>query len=171
MTRMDELKKTFFVESNEQLETMETGLTDLREGSGSNDTINAVFRAVHSIKGGAGIFGYERLVEFSHVFENVLDAIRHGNLAASPDAIDVLFAASDMLTDLVESARSDVDLPSNYEADCRTVLERVMGHSPADVTSAVEFAPLADFDGIDFTPVRADNFDSEGENTTEQTIV
>jgi chemotaxis protein histidine kinase CheA len=170
MARMDELKKTFFAESNEQLEAMETGLTDLREGSGSNDTINAVFRAVHSIKGGAGIFGYERLVEFSHVFENVLDAIRHGNLAASPDAIDVLFAAGDMLTDLVESARSDVDLPSNYEADCRTVLERVMGHSPADVTSAVEFAPLADFDGIDFTPVRADNFDSEGENTTEQTI-
>ena len=47
---------------------MEAGLTDLREGSGSDDTINAVFRAVHSIKGGAGIFGYERLVEFSHVF-------------------------------------------------------------------------------------------------------
>jgi len=116
MARMDELKKTFFVESIEQLEAMETGLTDLREGSGSDSTINAVFRAVHSIKGGAGIFGYERLVEFAHVFETALDAIRHGRLAAAPDVIDVLFSANAGLTVLVESARSDVDLPSHYEA-------------------------------------------------------
>jgi chemotaxis protein histidine kinase CheA len=167
MARMDELKKTFFVESIEQLEAMETGLTDLREGSGSDSTINAVFRAVHSIKGGAGIFGYERLVEFAHVFETVLDAIRHGSLAAAPDVIDVLFSANDVLTDLVESARSDVDLPSNYEADCRTQLERMMGNSPAVDDAAT--AP-ADFDGIDFTPVRAEDFDAQGENPAEQLI-
>jgi len=170
MTRMDELKKTFFVESNEQLEAMETGLTDLREGSGSDDTINAVFRAVHSIKGGAGIFGYERLVEFSHVFETVLDAIRHGSLAAAPDVIDVLFAANDMLTDLVESARSDVNLPLDYEADCRVFLERLTGKSPAIGAGAgeAEMAAPADFDGIDFTPVRAEDFNAQDENLPEQ---
>jgi chemotaxis protein histidine kinase CheA len=164
MARMDELKKTFFVESIEQLEAMETGLTDLREGGGSEDTINAVFRAVHSIKGGAGIFGYERLVEFSHVFETVLDAIRRGSLIAAPVVIDVLFSANDMLTDLVESARSDVNLPPNYEADCRTLLERIMGNSPATEETA---AAPADFDGIDFTPVRAEDFDAHGENPPE----
>jgi chemotaxis protein histidine kinase CheA len=54
------------------------------------------------------------------VFETVLDAIRHGSLAA-PDVIDVLFSSTDLLSDLLESARSDVR-PENYEADGRTAL-------------------------------------------------
>ena len=167
MSRMDELKKTFFEECNEQLEAMETGLTDLREGGGSEDTINAVFRAVHSIKGGAGIFGFERLVEFAHVFETVLDAIRHGSLAAAPDVIDVLFTANDLLADLVESARSEVTLPANYENECRGALEQLIGKA----TSAgnEEAAAPADFEGIDFTPMRVEGFDTPGDSPGERT--
>ena len=171
MSRMDELKKTFFEESAEQLEAMETGLTDLREDSSSDDTINAVFRAVHSIKGGAGIFGFERLVEFAHVFETVLDAIRHGSLAAAPDIIDVLFTANDLLADLVESARSEVDLPASHESDSRTALEQLINKGSAGSSSEeneTEAAP-ADFDGFDFTPVRVDSFDTPEGNLAERT--
>jgi len=81
MASLDELKRTFFDECGELLQDMETGLTDLQDGSGSEDTVHAVFRAVHSIKGGAGIFGFEGLVEFAHVFETVLDSVRHAFVA------------------------------------------------------------------------------------------
>ena len=83
MASLDQLKQTFFEECSEALQQIEVGLTDLREGSGSDDTINAVFRSVHSVKGGAGIFGFEDLVGFAHVFETVLDAMRSGQMAAS----------------------------------------------------------------------------------------
>ena len=81
MATMDELKRTFFDECSELLQEIESGLTDMREGSGTDDTVHAVFRAVHSVKGGAGIFGFEMLVEFAHVLETVLDELRRESLS------------------------------------------------------------------------------------------
>jgi two-component system, chemotaxis family, sensor kinase CheA len=150
---MDELKNTFFEESAEQLESMDTGLTDLREGSGSDDTINAVFRAVHSVKGGAGMFGFERLVGFAHVFESLLDEIRHNKIAATPEVIDVLFTSSDVLADLVESARSEVELPASYEDESKNALQQFLGKGEGAGSNDAE---PADFDGIDFMPVQVD---------------
>ncbi len=88
MASLDQLKQTFFDECSEALQQIETGLSDIREGTATDDTINAVFRSVHSVKGGAGIFGFEGLVKFAHVFETVLDAMRGGKLPSSPDIVD-----------------------------------------------------------------------------------
>src|SRR5215475_1643918 len=101
MTSLDQLKLTFFDECGEAMQDIETGLTELREGGASDDTVNAVFRAVHSVKGGAGIFGFEALVRFAHVFETVLDSVRHGTLNQTPEVFTVLLMSSDMLSDLV----------------------------------------------------------------------
>src|SRR5882757_5098018 len=98
---LDQLKQTFFDECAEAMQLMEVGLTEAREGTGTDDTINGVFRAVHSVKGGAGIFGFEDLVNFAHVFETVLDALRAGKLAVTPEVIDILLPAGDVLSDLV----------------------------------------------------------------------
>ena len=81
MANWDDLKQTFFEETEEGLEAIDAGLTDIRDGAESDDTVNAVFRAIHSAKGGAGVFGFEALVRFAHVFETVLDAVRHGTLS------------------------------------------------------------------------------------------
>ena len=62
MASLDQLKGTFFDECSEALQQIELGLSDLREGTASDDTINALFRSVHSVKGGAGIFGFDNLV-------------------------------------------------------------------------------------------------------------
>src|SRR5919108_2440948 len=99
MASLEELKRTFFDECSELLQEMETGLTDLQEGSGSEDTVHAVFRAVHSIKGGAGIFGFDALVEFAHVFETVLDQVRNDALSPTTNVVDVLINSSDVLCD------------------------------------------------------------------------
>src|SRR2546430_11004078 len=157
MASLDELKRTFFDECGELLQDMETGLTDLQDGSGSEDTVHAVFRAVHSIKGGAGIFGFEALVEFAHVFETVLDSVRHGTLNQTPEVFTVLLMSSDMLSDLVSMSRSGEAIPADHAAECRHALEQLMGKGNPGSNGAED---AGDFAGLDFKPVRAGDDDA-----------
>jgi two-component system chemotaxis sensor kinase CheA len=158
MASLDQLKQTFFDECTELLQDIEVGLTEMRESGASDETINAVFRAVHSVKGGAGIFGFEALVEFAHVFETVLDAVRHGDLGATSDVIDVLLPASDVLSDLVAMSRSGDAIPTGYGHECRSALEQLIKKEGAGEAEDDGPAP-ADFDDLDFVPVRFDAFD------------
>jgi two-component system chemotaxis sensor kinase CheA len=156
MSSLDQLKNTFFDECSEALQQIEGGLTDLRQGHGSDDTINAVFRSVHSVKGGAGIFGFDSLVGFAHVFETVLDAMRSGTLAPSAEIVDVLLPANDVLTDLIAMSRAGEAIPANYGQESRSALEQLLGRTESD--GPEEPAP-ADFEGLDFTPVMFNQMD------------
>jgi two-component system chemotaxis sensor kinase CheA len=160
MSSFEQLKHTFFDECSDLLQQVEQGLTDIREQNSSDDTVNAVFRAVHSIKGGAGIFGFDSLVGFAHVFETVLDAIRSDRLAISSDNIDTLLTAGDVLSDLVTMSRAGETPAADYGRDCRTALEALMGIDSSEEGGA----PGEDFADIDFTPVRfdADEDDDQG---------
>jgi two-component system chemotaxis sensor kinase CheA len=166
MANWDELRQTFFEETNEGLEAIDAGLADMREGAESEDTVNAVFRAIHSIKGGAGVFGFEALVNFAHVFETVLDAIRQGALSAGSETLAVLFTAGDLLADLVGMARAGQEVPPGYGDECRAALEGLIG---AD-DKAAEGDAAADFEGFDFCPVRADSFDDSADGGGERTF-
>ncbi len=103
---MEAIKATFFQECEELLADLENGLLALQDGTPGEDTVNAVFRAVHSIKGGAGAFGFEALVRFSHVFETLMDDVRSAKIAQTPPLMSALLRAADILADLVEAARS-----------------------------------------------------------------
>jgi two-component system chemotaxis sensor kinase CheA len=105
MDPMQAIRDTFFQECEEQLGELETGLLAMESGSADNETVNAVFRAVHSIKGGAGAFKLDRLVKFAHVFETTLDRIRNSQLAASPAVMKTMLRAADVLADLVAVSR------------------------------------------------------------------
>src|SRR3954466_15393628 len=129
MSSFDDLKVTFFDEANEGLVALEAGLTELQEGTGSDDTVNAIFRAVHSIKGGAGVFGFTELIGFAHVFETVLDAIRMGSLSTAPEVLDVLLRANDTLTDLVGMVRTGKDIDPNFGSAARAALQELIGSS------------------------------------------
>ena len=96
---------TFFEECEELLEAMDAGLAAIEEGDQDPETVNAVFRAVHSIKGGAGAFGLDDLVAFAHNFETVFDDVRSNKLELDEKLIQLLFRASDHLSDLVTCAR------------------------------------------------------------------
>jgi len=102
---MAAVKQTFFQECEEQLAELETGLLAMERGEAESDTVNAVFRAVHSIKGGAGAFSLEDLVQFAHVFETTLDHVRNGALEPTADVMGVMLRAADLLADLVAAAR------------------------------------------------------------------
>src|SRR6201995_1770296 len=99
------IRETFFQECEEQLAELESGLLAMEAGDTDPETINAVFRAVHSIKGGAGAFSLEALIRFAHVFETAMDEMRSGRLAPAPDVLKVLLRAADILADLVRPAR------------------------------------------------------------------
>jgi two-component system chemotaxis sensor kinase CheA len=105
MDPMAEIKATFFQECEEQLGELEIGLLAMEAGDNDSETVNAVFRAVHSVKGGAGAFGLDDLVRFAHVFETTMDEVRTGRLAPTPDVVKPLLRAADVLADLVRAAR------------------------------------------------------------------
>jgi two-component system chemotaxis sensor kinase CheA len=155
---LEQLKLTFFEECSEALQQIEAGLTEMQDGTSTGDTINAIFRSVHSVKGGAGIFGFEDLVNFAHVLETVLDTMRNGKLSATHEIMDVLLQANDVLSDLITMSRSGEAIPPNHGSECRAALERLIGVEPG----SVDEEPMADFEGIDFTPVRMDDFDMPG---------
>ena len=92
---MDEILSVFSVEAREQLEAMETGLMQLEQGDRDPETINAVFRAAHTIKGGAGVVEIHSVEKFTHVLENVLDRLRNGEIEVSGDMISALLLGCD----------------------------------------------------------------------------
>jgi two-component system chemotaxis sensor kinase CheA len=156
MDPMAAIKQTFFQECEEQLAELETGLLAMESGDHDPETVNAVFRAVHSVKGGAGAFSLEDLVRFAHVFETALDHVRAGRLEATPDLLKVLLRAADVLADLVRAARDggSVDESRSQKlADELRALNPGNAAEPEDDLSGIEFQPvLIDFDFGDEPP-------------------
>ncbi|MFP4327268.1 MAG: chemotaxis protein CheA [Paracoccaceae bacterium] len=154
MAGSDALRETFFQECDDLLEVLSEGIAALEETEApGGETINAVFRAVHSIKGGAGAFGFERLVRLAHALENLLDDIRAGRASASP-VLPLLFRASDRLHDLVEAERSGLSESDAPDLDM-LVAELAAAVTPATGASTVT-APCEETgggpDAFDFVP-------------------
>lgn len=121
-----QFRKTYFEECGELLDTLQTNLDLLLNGTGDGETLHAIFRSVHSIKGGAGAFGFTALVAFSHVFESLLDAMREQKISATPDVMQMLLRASDALADIVGAARDEHQLAADFGADIVAVMEEAL---------------------------------------------
>jgi two-component system, chemotaxis family, sensor kinase CheA len=117
MEHIDAFKGTFFQECDERLADLEAQLLALKTAGSDAETLHAAFRSVHSIKGGAGMFGFRRLVAFAHTFEALLDLMREGTLAATTTTIDAALRAADVMADLVHAARGGIELPAGHEAE------------------------------------------------------
>src|SRR5215469_4620633 len=115
MDPMESIRQVYFQECEELLLAMEEGLNAMEGGDADPETINAVFRAVHSIKGSGGAFGYDALVTFAHKFESVLDDLRAGRVEAHPDLMKVLLRAGDILADHIAAVRDGRAQPNDAE--------------------------------------------------------
>lgn len=140
MDPLAELKQTFFQECEELLGALELKLQALDEGSTDPEDVNAAFRAIHSIKGGAGAFGCTELVGFAHVFEASLDHLRSGRVAIEDAPFALFLRCSDAVADLVSAARNDE--PGTERPDLLAALEQV-GQDPAKTLAAPPAAPAA----------------------------
>ncbi|MBB5710736.1 chemotaxis protein CheA [Sphingomonas xinjiangensis] len=159
---LDEIQAIFFEECTEGLVTAEQGLSAMQGGDVSAETIAGVFRAVHSIKGGAGAFGHADLTAFAHKFENVLDEVRGGKIAPTPGVVKVMLASFDLLSDHVEAAKGLAGRPNDAAALAaleKVLVERGAGDgAPAAAPVAAPAAapapaPAAAEDDFGFTPV------------------
>ena len=92
----DDFQQLFFTECEELLEALQEKLNDLESGDGDDETLNAAFRAVHSIKGGAAAFGFDDLIGFAHAFETVMDKARSHELELTPDICNLLLRSGDV---------------------------------------------------------------------------
>jgi two-component system chemotaxis sensor kinase CheA len=145
MDPMAEIKATFFQECEEQLAELESGLLAMEAGDDGSETVNAVFRAVHSVKGGAGAFGLDDLVRFAHVFETCLDEVRAGRLAPSSDVVKPMLRAADVLADLVRAARDGGEVDGSRSEAIAEELSALLGADAAaadDDDMEIEFKPM-----------------------------
>jgi len=145
MDPLAELKQTFFQECEELLGALEQTLQALDEGSSDSEDVNAAFRAIHSIKGGAGAFGCTELVGFAHVFEAALDHLRSGRVAIEDAPFSLFLRCSDAVADLVSAARNGE--PATERPDLLAELAQVgkgpqaEAPAPAPVAAPAPAAP------------------------------
>ena len=122
---VSEFQDSFFEEAGELLEGMEAQLLALDLAQPDPELLNAIFRAAHSIKGGAGTFGFEALQRTTHLLENLLDAARRGELALRRDIVDAFLETKDMLDDQLDAYRQgQTPDPEALERIC-AVLQRL----------------------------------------------
>lgn len=139
--------QTFFEESLEGLELMESGLLDLEVGADNNEAINQIFRAAHSIKGGAGTFGFTAVTEFTHLLETILDRRRSGQAEVTQEAVDVLLESIDVLRDMLSATRDGSELdPAEVVGVQARLQELVDNDLPSGGTSPAPATPRAEAD-------------------------
>ncbi|WP_133501412.1 chemotaxis protein CheA [Cognatilysobacter terrigena] len=134
---MSRFHAAFFEESREGLDTMESGLLGMEAGRSDADTINAIFRAAHSIKGGAGTFGFKYISDFTHVMETLLDEARAGKRHLDSAAVSVLLPSVDVLRGMLQYAENGGALDqAAIDASKRELDTLLTGVAPTMPTAA-----------------------------------
>lgn len=138
---MQDALATFTVESLELLQDMEANLLALETIEEPSETINAIFRAAHTIKGSSGLFGLDHIVRFTHVVESVLDRLRDGKLVVSSDLVAALLPCGDHINQLIRDV-ADGRLEENPEITAAgeqllAVLRPYLNEAPAAETHIV----------------------------------
>src|SRR5690348_16060111 len=114
MSDLDDFKATYFDECSELLLELEEQFAAIEGGDLSPDRLNAVFRAIHSIKGGGGAFGFSELVAFAHAYETLLDHVRDGRIQLAASVIALCIRANDIVADFVAAAKGGKSLGEGY---------------------------------------------------------
>ncbi|WP_416413213.1 chemotaxis protein CheA [Pantoea sp. App145] len=147
--------QTFFDEADELLADMEQHLLGLDPQEPDSEQLNAIFRAAHSIKGGAGTFGFTVLQETTHILENILDGARRGEMALSTDIINLFLETKDIMQEQLDAYKTAQEPNAesfNYicEALRQLALEAkgVAPAAPAVVAVAEPVAPTVSSAGL-----------------------
>ena len=136
---MQEIRDSFFIECEELLESLQDALAEMEGGANDVETINVAFRAVHSIKGGAGAFGLDQLVGFAHKFETAMDGVRSGDIAVDAEIVSLFFQCGDVLSDVVRASRDGEELAEDQLAGLLTQLSALAEEEEED--EEVDFTP------------------------------
>ncbi|MCR4457875.1 MULTISPECIES: chemotaxis protein CheA [Pseudescherichia] len=127
--------QTFFDEADELLADMEQHLLDLVPEAPDSEQLNAIFRAAHSIKGGAGTFGFTILQETTHLMENLLDEARRGEMQLNTDIINLFLETKDIMQEQLDAYKSSQEPDAaSFEYICNALRQLALeakGEVPA----------------------------------------
>ena len=145
----DEALDIFITEARELLESLEEGLLALEGDPGDAETVNAIFRSAHTLKGSSGLFGLSHLVSFAHVVETLLGHVREGEVTVTPELISVLLPCADHISRYIEAVADGRTEPGPAEAaEAAALLARLEpfmpGASAAVPAAAVPAAAVAE---------------------------
>src|ERR1035441_5155083 len=139
---LSQFRQTFLQESADHIASMETSLLQLRSAPQDVELLNSIFRSAHSIKGGAGSFGFTNLAGFTHSLENLLERLRSLEMQASDEVIDALLPSVDVLRGFLE-ADGEAAMPADgLEVNAR--IEALMAAEPGAAQEAPQIVPEQD---------------------------
>ncbi len=139
---MTEELEIFLEDCDDQLQMMEDALVDMQSNGASERSIGTIFRAVHTIKGSAGMFGFEDIVTFTHIGENLFDSIRQGNVAVSEEMISLFLLCKDHIDVLISLLTEEEELRNAKKEVGDNLIKRLEGYLPgAETKEEVEDIP------------------------------
>ncbi|MBS4098786.1 MAG: chemotaxis protein CheA, partial [Sulfuricella sp.] len=125
---LDDALNTFIAEARELLEDMEEALLRIEQQPNDADTINAIFRAAHTIKGSAGLFGLDHVVAFTHVAESVLDRVRSGKLQIASELVALFLGVRDHLGVLIDHVATGTDPDDDTRHSNEELVNKLRAH-------------------------------------------
>nr|WP_285892810.1 chemotaxis protein CheA [Enterobacter hormaechei] len=136
--------QTFFDEADELLADMEQHLLDMVPEAPDSEQLNAIFRAAHSIKGGAGTFGFTILQETTHLMENLLDEARRGEMQLNTDIINLFLETKDIMQEQLDAYKSSAEPDAaSFEYICNALRQLALeakGEASAPVVPAAKLS-------------------------------
>src|SRR5690606_35138340 len=143
---MDQFHEVYFAESFELLDAMEAALLRLSPGAADLETVNTIFRVAHSIKGGAGMFGFNEIASFTHTLETLLDELRSSRMQVTAPICDGLLNSVDMIRAMLTAQQKgqapDLTVSQALQEQFRQIVAAASeaGEGGAEVAAAAHVA-------------------------------
>lgn len=168
----EELLKDFFVEAELQVEALESNFLALENNPTNSDAIDEIFRAAHTLKGAAATVQMNELADFTHLVEDVLDAIRDGRVLVEAEMVDLLLQSIDVIKDMLAARSSGGVYQQSTEVLCAQLQQSMpqAGGAPRDQASAADRTPQTTAASAPGVPDSPDFSDSPGSTDAEGSI-
>ncbi len=160
---LTQFHEVFYEESFENLDAMEAGLLGFKSGAPDPEQVNTVFRAAHSIKGGAATFGLLVISDFTHVVETLLDQVRAGERMINESFVDIMLESVDLIRTLLADSRAGNKLDEGQSRKLREQLES-LEQNRFEPAGQISPANECDMEGVDSTTTEWQISFKPGEN-------
>ena len=124
---IEQFHQTFFEESFEGMDVMESELLNLDVGAADNETINTIFRSAHSMKGGSATFGFKGIADFTPILETLLDEMRDGRRDVNKEIVDVLLESVDCLREMMSATQNQEEYDNEKIEGLKQRLNTILG--------------------------------------------
>lgn len=133
----------FLEDCDDQLQLMENALVQMQEKGPDDNSIGAIFRAMHTIKGSAGMFGFDDVVTFAHTGENLLDCAREGKIEVTAEMVNLFLLCKDHLEKLIQAEVHEEEVEAAEKAVGADLIEKLVSYMPQADSCEVNFTKPA----------------------------